>query len=204
MGFGGNQMGVGFGRRIMGSIHARNNPGALRPSHAVRENTRAAMDQAQGEHVGMPYGGPTNTGFVSHARGGELRGMESMRKSTQSAFDTYDNMRNQRASMTGMDPNRPSRRDVKGAYRDWREMEKFSGLGSKSYGMRETTSPDGPPDAKGSSFVDAKALDNTPGPVMKPVLKGARAAGKAVGKAKAKRAAKNTPAASDDPFGGPY
>ena len=58
MGFGGNEMNVGFTRRIMGSIHARNNPSMLRPDHAVRMNTRAAMSRAQSDHAGDPYDSP--------------------------------------------------------------------------------------------------------------------------------------------------
>lgn len=198
MGFGGNEMRVGFSRRVMGSIHARNNPGMLRPDHAVRENTRAAMGRAQEEHAQMPFGGGNVGDNISHSPGGSLRGTKSMAKSAAAAGDRWLSLKDARESGSGLDGSRPSRRDVRNAYRDYREMEKFSGLGSKTYGMKEYAHENPPKGISDSSTINQNPYANSPGPVMKKALPAARAAGKAVGKAKSSRAAKKAAKAEYD------
>jgi hypothetical protein len=187
MSFGGNEMNVGFTRRIMSSIHSRNTS-RLRPDHAVRLNTRLAMYDAQAAHTNS-FGGGEVGDEVMHARGGELRGAESMAKSARAAGNYFVDLSDARKSKSRLDPDRPSRKDVKNAYRDYEELDKFSGLGSQSYGMVEHTGSDAPPGATGSSTINQAPLRNTPGPVMKKALPAARAAGKAVGKRRAAKAA---------------
>lgn len=216
---GGDERNIGFSRRVMNSIHSRNNPEKLRPDMATRENTTYGLARAQNAQLGRSWfddNAQADT-FVSHANAGKMAGATEMARFAEETANRADALASKRRELTRLDPDRPSRKTVRGAKADAKEASKYATAAygsSRVLGLGETREdvpdPYGDRSKNASTYVASNPREQSPGPVMKgAVLPASYAAGKAVGKtikAGKKVASKvsrkgSAKSESNDPFG---